>query len=236
MDQLRDQQLKKAAAQSSTSAALPSALEIDWTVAPDNVGMKIARQADENPASLFQAVNPFFILIFGLVFTAVWSWLGSRGWEPSTPLKFSLGLLQLGLGFGAFWLGAMNASERGMVAAGWLVLGYWLQTTGELCLSPVGLSMVTKLSPRTLVSTVMGVWFLATALSQRVAAMIAKFTSVGHGEGESATIPPPRDTVQVYGQVFGSIALAAIISALICLTLVPLLKRWMHEGEELEHS
>ena len=198
-------------------------------------GMKVARRADENPASLFQAVNPFLILVFGLVFTAVWSWLGSRGWEPSTPLKFSMGLLQLGLGFGAFWIGAMNADERGMVSVAWLFLGYWLQTTGELCLSPVGLSMVAKLSPRTLVSTVMGVWFLATALSQRVAAMIAKFTSVGHGEGEAITIPPPQETVQVYGGVFGRIALAAIISGVICFVLVPLLKKWMHEGEDLEH-
>ena len=233
LDQLREQHISKSAAPGSSADTQPLELQIDWTVAPDNIGMKIARQADENPASLFQAVNPFFILVFGLVFTAVWSWLGSRGWEPSTPLKFSLGLLQLGLGFGAFWLGAVNADERGMVSAMWLVLGYWLQTTGELCLSPVGLSMVTKLSPVTLVSTVMGVWFLATALSQRVAAMIAKFTSVGHTEGQAVTIPPPQETVHVYGNVFGSIALAAITSAVICLALVPLLKKWMHEGEDL---
>ena len=68
--------------------------------------------------------------------------------EPSTPLKFALGLLQLGLGFVAFWAGTMTADQRGMVAVGWLLLGYLFHTTGELCLSPVGLSMITKLSPR----------------------------------------------------------------------------------------
>ena len=73
--------------------------------------------------------------------------LANRGLEPSTPVKFALGLLQLGLGFAAFWYGAQTADQRGMVALGWLLLGYLLHTTGELCLSPVGLSMVTKLSP-----------------------------------------------------------------------------------------
>ena len=81
-------------------------------------------------------------------------------------MKFALGLLQLGLGFGALWYGAQKADARGMVAVSWLLLGYLLHTTGELCLSPVGLSMVTKLSPRRLVSTVMGAWFLATAFSR----------------------------------------------------------------------
>ena len=207
--------------------------EIDWRVAPDNVGMKVVRRVNETPASWFQSINPMFILLLGLVFTAVWSWLGARGWEPSTPTKFALGLLQLGLGFGTFWYGATHADSRGMVAIGWLLLGYLFQTTGELCLSPVGLSMVARLSPTRLVSTVMGTWFLATAFSQFLAAFIAQFTSVGHGEGEVGAIPPPQETVLVYGDVFGKIALAAILSATVCFLLVPLLKRWMHEGEDL---
>ena len=109
--------------------------------------------------------------------------LGTRGLEPSTPVKFSLGLLQLGLGFGAFWYGAQSANDRGMVAVVWLLLGYLLHTTGELCLSPVGLSMVTKLSPARIVSTVMGAWFLATAFSNYLAGAIAQLTGV-EGEGE----------------------------------------------------
>jgi proton-dependent oligopeptide transporter, POT family len=126
----------------------------------------------------FQSVNPIYILIFGLVFTALWTTLGQWGLEPSTPVKFALGLFQLGLGFGAFWLGAQWSDERGMVSLVWLMVGYLLHTTGELCLSPVGLSMVTRLSPARLVSTVMGAWFLATAFSQFLAAIIAQFTGV----------------------------------------------------------
>lgn len=205
--------------------------EIDWKVAPDNAGMGIARRSDELPASVFQSVNAVFILLLGLVFSALWSALGTRGLEPSTPFKFALGLLQLGLGFGAVWYGAEHADARGMVAISWLLLAYLLHTTGELCLSPVGLSMVTRLSPVHLVSTMMGTWFLASAFSQYLASIISQFTNSG-GEGGDATAAIPAHTVHVYGDVFGKIALAAMVSALLCFALVPLLKRWMHGEAE----
>jgi len=209
------------------------AFEIEWKVAQDNVGMGVAERIDEVPASTFQSVNPIYILIFGLVFTALWSFLAARGVEPSTPVKFAFGLLQLGLGFGCFWYGAQNADARGMVALGWLYLAYLLQTTGELCLSPVGLSMVTRLSPAHLVSTLMGTWFLAAAFSLLLAATIAQFTGVSHGGGgKEAVIPPPSETLHVYGGVFGKIAIAAMISSVVCFVLSPLLKYWMHEDED----
>jgi proton-dependent oligopeptide transporter, POT family len=205
--------------------------KIDWVVAEDNVGMEIGERSRELAASTFQAANPVFILIFGLVFTALWGFLGARGLEPPTPFKFALGLIQLGLGFGMFWLGAANANERGMVIVTWLLFGYMFQTTGELCISPVGLSMITKLSPKVLVSTVMGSWFLATAFSQYLAAIISQFTGVSHSEGGEKLIPPPIETVNVYGDVFRLIAIAAIASGVICLALAPLLQKWMHQEE-----
>ncbi|MAG57329.1 MAG: hypothetical protein CMJ83_13635 [Planctomycetes bacterium] len=203
------------------------------TLQSHHVGMKTVPYSKEIPASTFQSVNPIFIIIFGFVFTAIWALLASRGLEPSTPFKFALGLLQLGLGFGAFYMGAANANDLGMISMGWLMLGYLLQTTGELCLSPVGLSMVTKLSPARLVSTVMGMWFLATAFSNLLAAVIASLTGVAEGD-ESAVIPAPKDTVDVYGEVFGKICIAAMICAGICFILVPVLKKWMHEGVEVK--
>jgi proton-dependent oligopeptide transporter, POT family len=205
---------------------------IDWTVSADNEGMLVTERNREIPASWFQSINPVYILIFGLVFTGLWGFLGKRGLEPSTPVKFGLGLLQIGLGFGAFWYGAQTADDRGMVALAWLFVGYLLQTTGELCVSPVGLSMITKLTPAFLVSTVMGTWFLATAFSQFLAAIIAQFTGVKHGTEESAGIPVPSQTVDLYGDVFGKIAIAALISALICFALSPLLTKWMHREVE----
>jgi POT family proton-dependent oligopeptide transporter len=119
-----------------------------------------------------------------------------------------------------------------MVAVGYLLLGYLLHTTGELCLSPVGLSMVTRLSPLQLVSTVMGMWFLASAFSQYLAAIISQFTNSGGADGSDKVAPIPLSTIHVYGDVFGKIGVAALISAVICLALVPLLKRWMHEEAE----
>lgn len=205
---------------------------VSFTVSTERQTM-LGVGGSELPASVFQAVNPTCILLFGLVFSMLWSWLGARGRDPSTSVKFSLGLLQLGLGFGAFWMGAREADSMGMVAVSWLILGYALQTTGELCLSPVGLSMITKLSPARLVSTIMGAWFLASAFSHLVAAAIAKLMSVT-GKGGEATIPPPWETVGVYGHVFGQVAIAAMISAAVLLALAPLLTRWMHSDKPLE--
>jgi len=204
------------------------AFRIAWHVVPENVGMGIAERTDEIPASVFQATNPVFILLFGLVLTALWGALGKRGREPSTPAKFALGLAQLSLGFAAIWYGAHTATSRGMVAMEWLLLGYLLHTLGELCISPVGLSMVSRLSPTVLVSTVMGAWFLATAFSQYLAAIISQFTGVGEGDAD-LQVPIPKDTVALYGGVFGKIAVASMVAALACLALTPMLRRYTHE-------
>jgi proton-dependent oligopeptide transporter, POT family len=200
---------------------------VEWPVTSEHVGMGL--EGSEIPASTFQAVNPIFIILCALPISLIWTFLGSRKMEPSTPFKFALGLMQLGMGFGMFWYGASLADQRGMVFMGWLILGYFFQTTGELCLSPVGLSMVTRLSPHRIVSTVMGAWFLATAFSNYLAGLIAGLTGVSHGGDGETSIPIPKETVHVYGDVFGKIAIAALISAAICFALVPLLKRWMHQ-------
>jgi POT family proton-dependent oligopeptide transporter len=204
--------------------------EVEWVIGEADVGMGVG--GSEIKATIFQAANPIFILIFGLVLTGLWAFLGPRGWEPKTPVKFALGLLQLGLGFGAFWYGAHTADSRGMVGMSWLLLGYLLQTTGELCLSPVGLSMVTMLSPKRIVSTVMGAWFLATAFSNYLAGFIAGFTGIEHDAGGSNGIPAPIETVGIYGEVFGKIAIAAIVSAISLFALAPLLNRWTHSDHQ----
>ncbi|MBS0206273.1 MAG: peptide MFS transporter [Planctomycetes bacterium] len=199
------------------------------TVTEDMVGMKV--DGREVKASIFQATNPITILLLGLPLTMIWTFLARRRLEPNTAIKFSLGLLQLGLGFGAFWLGTKTCSSHGIVGVGWLLIGYMLHTTGELCLSPVGLSMVTRLSPVRMVSTVMGAWFLATAFSNYLAGLIAMLTGVGHEGGGESTIPLPLKTVHVYGDVFWQIAIAGTVSGVLLLILSPILVRWMHEDE-----
>ena len=204
------------------------ALMMDWTVEQDSIGMPI--RGSEVATSQFQAANPIFIIIFGLLFSSLWTFMGRRNIEPSTPVKFGLGILQLGIAFLVLEYAALNANQFGMAGMGSLLLAYLLMTTGELCLSPVGLSMVTRLAPARIVSIVMGAWFLATAFSNYLAALIAMLTGVKHGGGASS-MPPPQDTVLIYGEVFGPIALVAIASAIIVFCLSPLLNRWMHTDQ-----
>jgi POT family proton-dependent oligopeptide transporter len=178
----------------------------------------------EIAASVFQSVNPAFVLVFTPVFIWLWRRLGAR--EPTTPLKFGLGVVQLALGFGALWFGASSAKETGLVPLVWLILGYMLQTTGELCLSPVGLSMITKLSPGRIVGVMMGAWFLASAMAQYVAALIAQLTGVKGAEDAAGPLPRAA-TVMVYGDVFGAIAVIALIIGVLMCAVSPLLARRM---------
>lgn len=218
------------AARAAAQAAHQASARATWTIGPEHVGMGI--EGSEVPASVFQATNPVFILIFGLVFTALWGALAKRGREPSTPVKFVFGLVQLGAGFGALWYGSRHADARGMVGMSWLLLAYLLHTTGELCISPVGLSMVNKLSPKRMVATMLGAWYLATAFSQFLAGIIAQLTGVHDDGGAVQTIPIPRETLGTYAEVFGKIALASFVAASLLAVLAPFIKRWMHQDDD----
>ncbi len=212
--------------------APPSLQTLNWKVAPDNVGMGIGGSEIATPE--LQAANPIYIMLFGLVFTALWSFLSARGLEPSVPIKFSLALLQLGLGFGVMWYATKYASDaRGMIALPWLLLAILLHTTGELCTSPIGLSMVSNLSPKRLVSTVMGAWWVGMGVANALASVIAKYTSVG-GEGGNGpqVIPLPQNSIHKFGDLFGNIAIVAFVAAFVCLLVSPLLTKWMHADAE----
>jgi POT family proton-dependent oligopeptide transporter len=175
-------------------------------------------------ASQLQSLNPAFIILLAPLFSALWLRLAQRGLEPSTPAKFGLGIVQVGLGFAALVQGAAVAQD-GSVALGWLALAYFLHTTGELCLSPVGLSMVTKLSVPRVVGLMMGVWFLASAFSHYVAGLIAAGASVRETPGE---VVDAATSLPVYAQVFGEIALIALGVGAVVLALVPVVRRRMH--------
>ncbi|MBT8397027.1 MAG: peptide MFS transporter [Gemmatimonadetes bacterium] len=125
----------------------------------------------EIPASWFQSVNPVFIITFAPIFG--WLWLALGRWNPSLPLKFSFGLILLGSGFLVMAWASLYVAGGALVSPGWLVLTYFLHTSGELCLSPIGLSATTKLSPKPLVGQMMGIWFMGAALGNVVAGMVA---------------------------------------------------------------
>lgn len=125
----------------------------------------------EMPTSWGQAFNPVFIVTFGAVFSMLWVALAKRGRDPSIPAKFGLALLQLGCGYGVLVLGA-SFGATGIVPLVFLALCYLLHTTGELCLSPVGLSAVTKLAPQKIVGMVMGAWFLSISTGHMIAGFV----------------------------------------------------------------
>ena len=125
------------------------------------------------PASTLQSINSTFIIILAPVFGSLWVFLARIKRNPSIPAKFGLGLLGLGAGFFVIAWGAANASSENLVSPAWLVVMYFLHTVGELCLSPVGLSSVTKLAPSSRVGQMMGVWFIGTALGNLMAGLVA---------------------------------------------------------------
>jgi POT family proton-dependent oligopeptide transporter len=127
----------------------------------------------EIPAGVLQAVNPVFIIIFAPVLAVIWLALGRRNRDLSAPAKFGAGLIFLGLGFLVMYVAAGFVLSGEKVAMTWLVATYLLHTWGELCLSPVGLSSMTKLVPTRFVGQVLGVWFMATALGTNLAGQLS---------------------------------------------------------------
>jgi proton-dependent oligopeptide transporter, POT family len=162
----------------------------------------------EMPASWLQNVNSIFIILLAPVFGWLWTWLASRKANPSTPLKFAIGLFGLAGGFFVLAWGAANATQAGRVSMVWLVVTYFLHTVGELCLSPVGLSSMTKLAPRGRVGEMMGLWFVATALGNLLAGLVA---------GRLEDLAPSA--------LFGNVALIIGGAGVVALLLSPLVKR-----------
>ena len=170
------------------------------------------------PASLFQSINAIFIVLLGPVFAGLWVWLGRRGWEPSAPAKFGLALAQVGFSFLVFVWGAESVGLAALTPVIFVFLIYLFQTTGELCLSPVGLSAMNRLAPKFLASLIMGAWFYMTAVGNFVAGKIGEATG-----GESGEMTK-EGTLAVYETIgWWTIGIAVAV-----LLVSPLVKRLMH--------
>jgi len=191
----------------------------------------------EVPASMFQSLNAGFIFTIAPLFALLWIALAKRNMEPSTPIKFSIGIVLVGLGFLALVYG-MSSSEGLQTGVIWIVLIYFLHTLGELCLSPVGLSSVTKLSPQRIVGFMMGMWFFASAAGNYVASLIAKGTAgdpvmliaekiylqVMFLPGDTFTVNQKNGFMDVYTDV----GLIAIGCGIFLAIITPLLRKLMH--------
>lgn len=163
-------------------------------------------------ASQIQSFNAGFILILAPAFAALWAFLDRMKYNPNTPLKFGLALVQVGLGFWVLVWGVAYADDSYRVPLVFLALCYLLHTTGELCLSPVGLSMITKLSPAAIVSFMMAGWFFAGATANFVAGQIAKLTASDTVAGQ---VLNPKAALETYSNVFWDIGLWAVVLGVI---------------------
>ncbi|GGE70171.1 peptide MFS transporter [Shewanella carassii] len=181
----------------------------------------------EVPTTYFQSLNAIFIVVFAPVVASIWIRLGDK--EPNSPVKFALGLFLLAIGF-LFMIGAvmeMGGDASAKSSMWWLVGAYFFHTMGELCLSPIGLSMVTKLAPLRIVSLMMGAWFLFIAMANKIAGIVGSF--IGHG-GEK------EEQLANAMSIFSGIAITAAISGVILYFMADKLVDWMHGAENKIHD
>ena len=168
------------------------------------------------PATWFQSVNSFFIIVLAPVFAALWVWMAKRNIELSSPAKFAMGLAMAGVGFAIMIFAANKVVASGgtlLVSPWWLIGSYFFQTVGELCLSPVGLSSMTKLSPKQYVGQMMGIWFLASSVGNLVAGLVG-----GHVDPSNLEQTPT---------VFIGTTIALAVATGILLALVVPIRRMM---------
>lgn len=183
-------------------------------------GMQLSSAAVNN------SINALFVILLSPVFAWLWISLSKYKLEPNSSVKFALGIMQLGLGFYTFVLGAQAAGSDGLVSLTYFALGYLFMTTGELCLSPIGLSSITKLSPHKMVGLMMGMWFLASAFGQYLAGLIGTMMAIP-SEGGQSTVSA-AESLTIYSGIFEQIAYIALGCGLLLLLLSPLLKKWMY--------
>lgn len=162
------------------------------------------------PAAFLQSINPMFIILLAPAFGSLWVWLEKRNADPSIPVKAGLGLIGLGLGFFVISWGAANASPDNLVSPSWLIVTYFLHTCGELAISPIGLSAITKLSPERRVGQMMGIWFVGAALGNLFAGLVA---------GQLETLPSH--------ELFRTVAMTVGGAGIVALIVSPVFKKMM---------
>jgi POT family proton-dependent oligopeptide transporter len=177
------------------------------------------------PAGQTQIFNALFIVLLAPVFSIIWTAMAKRGIEPSIPVKFAFALMGVGLGFMFLVWGTSFAGPDYKVGLAWLAGLYLIHSIAELCISPVGLSMITKLSIARIVGLMMGVWFLSISVAQYVGGVVAQVASVETVGGEVANLGVSLTT---YAGVFWKIGIASVIIGGVLLVISPLLRKWMH--------
>ena len=176
-------------------------------------------------AAATQQFNPIVVVLFAPVMSYLWLGLAKRGWEPSIPVKFALALMLVGLGFVVLSWSGSTANEACRISLWWLVLTYFLHSIAELCISPVGLSMITKLSLARVVGMMMGVWFLSISVGEYLAGAAAQAASV---ETVGGQVTNPQLALETYTHTFMTGGELTIGAGIVLLVISPWLKKIMH--------
>lgn len=192
-----------------------------------NVNMNVGG-TELSSAAVNNAINPMWVIFLSPVFGYIWIAMAKKKLEPNSSVKFALGLILLGISFYIFVLAGNSADSSGKISLLMFALGYFVMSSGELCLSPIGLSMITKLSPQKMVGLMMGIWFLASAFGQYVAGIVGTLMAIP-SENSTKGVFDPVQTLPVYLGVFEKIALVSVASGILLLILSPLLKKWMKD-------
>lgn len=180
------------------------------------------------PGPVFQSLNAGFIFIFAPLIAWLWVWLARRKLNPSTPVKFALGVAMAGLGFLALVAGMKGTGDIGLTPVIFIFLIYWIHTMGELMVSPVGLSAVTKLAPARVVGMTMGAWFLYSGLSNFLAGVIARATGAETIGGQMTNVAAAKAG---YVEVYSQVGFIAIGIALVMLVVSPAVSKMMRGAD-----
>ncbi|PHR60563.1 MAG: MFS transporter [Robiginitomaculum sp.] len=213
-----------------------AAATVFWTMF-EQAGSSMNLFAQRNTELLYgvtaaqtQSFNAGFILLMAPLFSFIWAWLGSKDKDLSIPMKFAWSLILVGLGFLFLVWGGNFANDAYRVPMIFLAGAYLLHTMGELFMSPVGLSMITRLSAAAVVSTMMAVWFLASSFAQYLGGMIAKMTS---SETVAGQVLDPKGSLETYLEVFQMIGIWAIGIGIFFMAISFFIKKWSHDEADV---
>jgi len=181
------------------------------------VGVKL------DPNGVNNSANSLFVIVFAALVGIVWIWMAKRKIEPNTVVKFGLGFLFLAGGFYVFYKTQFFANENGITSLNLFAFGWFIITFGELCLSPIGMSIMTKLSPQKLQAVMMGMWFLASAYGQYLAGILG--ANIASASENSNNL----DKLIIYTNGYKQLALYALIAGVVLIMISPLVKKLMQE-------
>ncbi|MEM7639944.1 MAG: peptide MFS transporter [Pseudomonadota bacterium] len=180
------------------------------------------------PTPVFQSLNAGFIFLFAPVIAWLWIWLGRRGWEPSTPVKFAIGVFGAGLGYMVLVSGMNSVGASALTPVFFIFAIYWVHTMAELMVSPVGLSAMTKLAPARLVGFFMAAWFVYSGIANALSGVIAAAAGAETVGGQIVDVAAAKAG---YIQVFSSIGYIGMGVGVVMLLIAPIVKSWMKESE-----